>query len=358
MRTPLTLSVLTGTVLSLTLVGFPRPGLTAQKGYIVLLSFTGKVELKRQDWSNGYRPAKPSQLEPSDRLRLATGASAKIFCGIDLETVRGPQEYRAADICPQVVKVDSQRRRRISRSANDPNSPYIISPRNTSILTGKPTLRWHPVEGIKKYQVQVRGPSVNWMTVVSKPEVDYDGEQPFTPGLRYRVIVTADNGASSSSEAVTGFTVLPDEVVRQVKSEKAQVQQLSLPQEEAAPALAHLYLSYGLKDDAIQVLEQLVKADSQTTAVYQLLGEIYQEVGLTRLARERYLQALELAKAADDLEGQAIAQANLGEVQKTLGELEGAIDSLQNAQAHYRVLGDKERAQELQKQIDELLPRV
>ncbi|GGA30737.1 hypothetical protein [Okeania sp. KiyG1] len=64
-------------------------------------------------------------------------------------------------------------------------------------------------------------------------------------------------------------------------------------------------------NEAIALLKTAIKDGVESTAIYQLLGKVYQQIGLNRLAREHYLKGLELAKAETNLEGLAMTQAGL-----------------------------------------------
>jgi tetratricopeptide (TPR) repeat protein len=122
--------------------------------------------------------------------------------------------------------------------------------------------------------------------------------------------------------------------------------------------LAHLYRSNELNAEAIAVLEKAVKEGNRTTAVYHLLGSIYQQVGLNLLAKEGYLTGLNLAKAEESWEAQGIIQESLGEVEEALDNLKSALQWYQEAQSSYRVLGDEGKVQKLQQKLDDLKGRI
>jgi tetratricopeptide (TPR) repeat protein len=119
-----------------------------------------------------------------------------------------------------------------------------------------------------------------------------------------------------------------------------------------------LYRSNKLNADAIDLLEGVVKKGSRSSAVYQLLGAIYQQVELNLLAQERYLTALKLAQTEKNLEAQAIIQSSLGEVAFSLDKLQDALRWYQAAQVGYRGLGDVAKVQELQEKVGDLKGRV
>jgi hypothetical protein len=310
------LNKLVGILFSIFLVSVATPGFTQQAGLNFISEIKGNVEIKRTGRKNYQRVFVGDFLNPSDKLRLAQGTSAKVVCNNLLIWDLGSKgEFEVSKGCPSITPpiLRPQSSVDITRGLDDPKIPYLISPRNTAILTQQPTLRWNPVQSATSYKVQMSGEGVNWTTQVSQSTVVYSGNQPLQSGFIYEVNITANNGASTKDIDAPVFTVLSDSDVQQVKTEIAQLQQKLLSNESKDLALAHLYRSNDLNADAIDLLEGLVKKGSQTTAVYQLLGSIYQQVGLNRLARERYLIALKLAKAENNLEGQAIIQASLKE---------------------------------------------
>ena len=362
MEIPIKLTALTSILLNLAVTPIALTREASRGGLNLVTVAEGSVKLKRNGRPH-YQQAKTGDvISAYDWVKLGPGAKAVILCDNITEwnvpIGQAFQVYKGCSLArPPILKCPSGSNG-TTRGGNDPSIPYIISPRNTSLLTGRPTLQWNPVEGATRYQVQVRGPGVNWKTEVSQPEVVYAGAEPFTPGLRYRVVVIANNGASSTSELPTGFSILSAQDAQRVKSELEQLEQTQLQGDSQILAQAHLYRSNKLNRSAVEVLKQAIQSGSTTPAVHQLLGELYQQVGLNRLAEEPYLKATELAKADEALEGQAIAQANLGQVYEVVGELRKAIAALQTAQTHYRALGDEVRVQELQEQIDELWPRI
>jgi len=353
---------LCGTIITLITVTLTTPGFTQQEGLNFISEIRGNVKIKKISWKNYHQVYGGEFLSSSDKIRLAKGARAKVICdNLRVWNLNSQGDFEVSRGCPsstRVVLIRPNTKTGRPRAGNDPTIPYLISPRNTAILARQPTLRWHPVVGVTSYQVQVLGTGVDWTTKVSQPEVVYSGNQPLKPGSYYRVIVTASNGASTENKNNFGFTVLSDADAQRVKTEIAQLQQQALINESKTLALAHLYRSNDLNADAIELLEGLVKKGSSSTAVYQLLGSIYQQVCLTELGRERYLTALKLAKAENNLQGQAIIQASLGEVDITLVQLKQAYQWFQDAQISYRALGDEAKVQEMQQQLDDLRRRI
>ena len=246
-----------------------------------------------------------------------------------------------------------------TRTGNDPTIPYLISPRNSSILTDKPQLRWNPVEGATNYQVRLSGSGVDWQTEVNQPQVVYSGKQPLKPGNRYWVTITAttDNGVTTKNDKA-GFTLMSEPDSQRVKAEIAKLEQQGLKGEAKTIALAHLYRSNDLYGNAIDLLSGFIQKGNASSAVYQLLGSTYQQVGLDLLAREQYWTALKLAQIQKNLEAQAIIQSSLGGIDFSFNKFEDALGWYQAAQVAYRELGDRTSSEELQEKINQTKERI
>ncbi len=359
---------LLGIFCCVSLVSVTLPGLTQKPKQQPRLNFIsevkGKVEILIAGRKN-YQPVFPSDfINSADKLRLMQGASAKVSCSNgqtwiiktkgEFEVAKGCQYTdRPFYIRPQINTIPTL-------AGNDLSIPYLISPRNSGILTQQPTLRWNRVTGASSYSIKISGREINWTTNVNQPKnanqpmVVYSGKQPLRAGILYDVIITANNGVSTKDKDEPTFFVLGDSDIRQVKTDIAQLQKQPLSNESKTIALAHLYRSNNLNADAIDVLEKLVKSGNKTTAVYQLLGNIYQQIELNLLAREKYLIALKLAEAEKNLEAKASIQVSLGEVHKALALEKQSVQWFEKAQASYQDLGDEEKVRELEQKLREL----
>lgn len=359
MPATLKLKILTGVILSLMLPGLVSPAWANPTVLNFLSEIKGDVRLKRSAWKDYQKANFGVLLNPSDQLQLSAGASATVLCDNSrVWVVPAGKVSLVSDGCgsgqPRETRPNS--RRRPSRDSNK-TIPYIISPRNTTLLTNRPILRWNAVPGATRYKVRVQdaGLTLDWETETSNTEIEYSGS-PLQPGFYYLVIVETDKGNSSEEEQGTdlSFTVLEAEKAESVRTEvaqfKQQLQQQQSTQEAEGLALAYLYQRYDLKAEAIALLEGLVQGRSETVAVYQLLGDLYLEVGLNPQAKRPYLRALELAEGTEDLEGQAEAQVGLGQVE---GEKTEAIEWLTQAQTNYQKLGDRSKVKEVQQWIDD-----
>ena len=157
---------------------------------------------------------------------------------------------------------------------------------------------------------------------------------------------------------------------QRVKAERAKLQKQDLNGEGNILALAHLYHSNDLHADAIDLLSGFIQKGKSiqtgksiqkgkpSSAVHQLLADIYQQVGLNLLAREQYINALKLAQTGKNLEAQAIIQTSLGDMDFSFNKFQDALRWYKDAQVSYQGLGDRPKAQELQEKVNQLQERL
>ena len=87
---------------------------------------------------------------------------------------------------------------------------------------------------------------------------------------------------------------------------------------------------------------------------YLLLAYANAVQGNFSAAQTRYSQASELAVKNKDLEGQAIAHNNLGEVSLVTGNLKEAVSQITRAKDTYQRLGNGQRVSELNQRLVEI----
>lgn len=241
-----------------------------------------------------------------------------------------------------------------TRGGSDPSVPYVISPRKTRVLDGKPTIRWNAAPSATNYTVIVRASGFTWkVTGVKGTEVIYAGE-PLKAKVSYSIVIEAEGCTSSKcssedddSQAGTGFTLMDEAEAQRIQSEVKRLNKQDLSDEAKALVLADFYAEQNLMSDAIQTLETLVKQESKTAAVYRMLGEFYERVELSLLAKDWYGKALELAKTDEDVSSQAAVKTGLARIFWGLGSKELAVRYLKEAQRAYKGLEDAERVKEL-----------
>lgn len=352
------LKIFTPIPLILIAVGFPAASFSKTVGINTIFEVKGKVTVKKLQWKKPLPASVGLTLSPDDNLDVAANASVKVYCSNQQTWTVKPGKHIVSSGCPSgnpVIRLPNSNNDTLRPTGKTEEAlaklPYLITPRETDILTNRPQLRWNAVAGATNYTIKIDG--VNWEAQTNKTEIVYPGEPPLKEGERYRVTIEADNGASfRSDDESVGFTRLDEQTKKTVLDAVKVVQQQQLSPEETGLVLAHLYRGYGLYGDGVEVLEGLVKQGSQVAAVYQLLGDTYLEIGLPQLAKKPYEKALKLATNTENLSVQAGIQAGLGIVYGNLGNKDEAIQWLKRAKEGYDELGDTSQVQELDKIIN------
>ena len=346
--------------LTLILVGWATPVLTSP--IHVIYDVRGNVQIKKAEWKS-FDKAESGILSGEDKVKLGSNASLMIYCSNQNKwAVEGPGTYLVSQGCPEGEDVlrlcpscnnDSIRGLVQIKEERLKQLPYIISPRNTNVFNNSLTIRWNAVSGATQYKVKVG----DWERETKKTQILYDGE--LKPGEWYDIIVEADNGVTSKDEYEDGgrniwFTVLEDEKAKVLLEQVALIKRQELSREQEGFVLAYFYRGNELNFEAIQLLERLVKSESQIARVYQLLGDIYLQVGLSLMAKEVYQQGLGLTVTVEEekKEVKAMIQWGLGVVEYLLGNMDEAVEWLEKAKVNYLALGKQLNTEE-KKLIDD-----
>lgn len=347
----------------LTLRTLPAAAQGAGVNYISEIQ--GQAEVKSAGQDNFQRAYGGDFLRAPDQLRVSAGSTVDVVCSDIRPHTFSAGTYTIGDHCASGSPSLQTVRRRSARPFNT-TSPYVISPRNTALLEEtQPTIYWNPVEGARRYGVSVIGPDQAevWTTEVSETDVIYDGPA-LLPDTRYRIVITADNGLSSSANDSVGFTLLSMAEAARVKALVAQLQALSQNTEAEAIGLALLYQSYthrnpaqhsnGLNQAALDVIQERIDVGTENSQIYLLQGDIYLAVGLPLKAQKQYEQALALAMERGQLRRQADSHEGLAIVAQGESEVADAISHLESALKIHEMLGDSTQVPALQERIDRL----
>lgn len=167
----------------------------------------GQIKFKRANDSD-YKPAFIGVvLAGADKILLAKNAVAEIMCqNFDSWKPKGGKEYTVSQGCsgsssssPGFQPWDKDTI--IERSINDPNIPYLISPRNTALLASELLLSWNGVSQATEYTVKLIGPhGVIWRQKTTETQLTYKNMANFKPSSRYWLIVTTNQGEISQKE--------------------------------------------------------------------------------------------------------------------------------------------------------------
>lgn len=316
---------------------------------------TGTVKLQRENQPDWVQVSVGTEIRSGDTLKKQPGASVTVSCSDGRAGISFPDGVAKGlgYICPTGF-----------RNASDSTIPYTISPRDTLILTKKPTLRWHAPNDANHFKVTVRGQGLNWTKQVNREEacqgdiceLVYPGDQPLQPPVSYKLVIETTDTNRSSEEITSpglGFKLIDEGKTVEIQNIAQEIEQQELPAVEKALKLADLYDQNLLTAEAIAILEALPNEDKNTD-VYRVGGKLYHSIGLPSEAEEYYKKAIAKAEGAGDKSELAAAQVGLGEVNWTLGKQEEARSLLEAAKATSTELGDADRVSYLEERLREM----
>jgi hypothetical protein len=342
-------------------IGLSELSLGESTGINILIVNKGEVKIKKENWKAFQKASTGSLLRPNDYLQMGSNASAFLLCSnTERWQPTAGKQFRVSEGCPRGT---ASRPRKVARGqtrGQNALTPYIISPRNTDLLSDRPLLKWNPVSGATRYQVQLEGGGLDWQTETKETQVLYGGQEPLKSGVKYLLTVTTDKGVSSKQEVGANlmFGLMTTEKAKVVEEEATNLKQQGLSPEAEILSLAYLYEGNNLKAEAIALLQPLSQQKSQNRVVYSLLGDLFLQTGLNQQAQQAYEQALALAQKSGDQEGEAEAQSGLGEANFGLKNEDEALSWLKKAQASYAVLGDESQVKLLAQRIEEIQKRL
>jgi tetratricopeptide (TPR) repeat protein len=221
-------------------------------------------------------------------------------------------------------------------------------------------LSWSAVPGATSYSVRVEhsGKTFWDTTVEGRTEIPYPEDKPFLePDKDYDLIVETVVGNDRKIGSLR-FRLLSQPETQRVQAEAQAIStNTELATDEKALKIAELYQTNELLTEAIESLQSAVKNQSGSVPIYQLLGDLYIEVGLPSLAEAPYQQALNLATTLNDTNAQAEAQVGLGYVNVANRAWEQAISWLEAAYASYETLKNRELTTQVAQFLGEVYER-
>jgi hypothetical protein len=307
--------------------GLSIPSLSQNAPVHAILEVKGKVLVNNKNWKKPQTAFVGLSLNADDTLNISPKASVKIYCSdnITIWTPK-PGKYRVSQGCPSgkaVIRLPNSNNgtlRPVGKTeAALAKLPYLITPRETDIISDRPQISWNAVPGAAYYTVKIDTDGFSWTNQTNENKIIYSGDRPLQAETRYWVTVTTDQGLSSQEETEVGFNVSDRQTKKIVLEAVEKIQKQPLSPTEKELILAYLYRGYGLYSDAINILEKPVNQGSSEVTVYQLLGDTYLEIGLPQLAKNIYQKGLVLAINTKNIPAQMIINKSLKQSENLLG---------------------------------------
>ncbi|RCJ40947.1 hypothetical protein A6770_36860 [Nostoc minutum NIES-26] len=260
-----------------------------------------------------------SEVCKGEYLRAANGGTVEIFCYVDgniLHLKSGVINQQCSQTSSSQAQVCNRENRFNCFTTKGPNEntnrPTLITPYSASILNPRPTLSWNPVSNAIGYVVQIEGTGVDWSKEVNSTSLPYPQEQPaMQPGSIYQVNVLAKMVEQKFIPSSSILMVAPPQKEQQIRAIIERIKSLNLHPDELAVDINRVYKEKKLLTEAIEVLQERVKAKTQNPAIYRTLGDRYLDVGLLEQGIRAYRMAIKYAKARNNLNELARAQVGL-----------------------------------------------
>jgi hypothetical protein len=185
------------------------------------------------------------------------------------------------------------------RAVSD-SAPFLLEPRKTEVLDGRPTFRWRAVDGATRYQVTLSGEQGEvWTRETEETVLEYPSDAPALEAdadFLWAVRALSDEGEMRREESY--FHVLPAKDAEEVRHSLARIgESVGGTDRPAAWFLSGSYLfGHGLFCDAAEQFETLSRSYPKSPAAHEALGNVYRAVGLMDLAAAEYQRALRLSR--------------------------------------------------------------
>lgn len=242
--------------------------------------------------------------------------------------------------------------------------PHLLSPRNTFVLDGRPTILWTQVQDATDYEIRLTEPAPfrlrfdaeqvscekSWedVTACSLPWPSQALDLP--PGTTSFLSVGARLSLAGPLREEIESSRVQRLSTEEAEGIRSQLDSLNaLPLNEVARQLleADLYVREGLLADAIPAYRKAL-ALQEIPEVRVTLGDAYLKTGLLRFAARTYKEVLD---GSPGPAVQAACEFGLGRVEYDRGNFEQALFRFKKAQELYRALGLKEEAVEVGRAI-------
>ena len=297
----------------------------AQKDYLALITdVDGKIEVAPSGRSE-FKPAMwGMQLFAGDRVRTTDGSEVSIlFANNNLVTLgpnsamtisEGPGSTRSAAV--KSIKDDlygtladlrlqdegTGRGRAIAglRAGADDPALQPLTPRNTKLNTTRPDFRWSADQEFDGYTVKLYdADGLVWSRYAESSLLDYpEDEAPLTFGSSYFWQVEGETLLGAETSEKVGFSVLSEELSSEVAEQELTFKNLLNADDRSASyalALGVYYIREGLLDAAIASFSQIAERHPDAVLPHEILGRLYNEIGLEDLAVAELHRAVSLS---------------------------------------------------------------
>ncbi len=274
----------------------------------------GEVRVKRPEDPDWVAPRALQSLRAGDQVRVTAdgratvtftgGGSQPVTAATSPLTVQAPRGETSTDRARGLVagvtqfllgQPKPQAYQALSVRAGAP-PPRALGPRDTRVLPGPVTFEWSGPPR-SDYRVQLLGPQgpVWEQAALPRRPLPYPAAAPLLiPGTRYSWTLEIPGQVPQRAE----FEVVPEPDAARVRSALAELTPAALGGEDGSPLVlmrAGLFFQEGLYAEARRELMAVIAKDPDEPTLRQLLGYVYDRMGLADLAAQEFDEAEFLA---------------------------------------------------------------
>jgi len=279
----------------------------------------GEVLVKAADDTEWKAPKPLLALRPGDGVRVSGGGRVVIVMtgGRGAQTVTqanspftvaspgadagGERSRGVVSVVTAFLAGQQRERTPVSlaiRSAR-PQPPVIIGPRETAILNGRPTFEWTGPSQVR-YRIKLHGPQgLVWQQDdLPIAPFDYPASAPaLAPGAKYHWELEGPKAPTQQAqfEVVTSGE---DGRIRKALESLTSQRASGYPPSTLVVMRAALLLHEGLVNEARRELVAAIAKQDEAT-LQQLLGRVYERIGLKHLAGDAFERAEALAAGSE-----------------------------------------------------------
>ena len=293
--------------------------------------------IKREGWAEYQSIGFGTLIYATDLIK--TKGKITLLCA-DLQTVmqfsdsgRNPCPLPAGE---SFLSYDQMHFSSASRGAPQPDTPYVVYPRNTTILESRPIFQWH-YTGAASYAAELwEGAAMIWNQdniVGTTSEYPVDAPRLET-GRDYLLIITDnDTSKASTSDPNKGLGFQLAGEIQRSDIEKETQSILNLPDLDPLAQKLVLAMYYdqlningrGLWGEANRLFAEVTATQVNAPAVHLRSGNVLTKMKLWTEALKEYETALNEAQKINDVESEADANAGLWHITGDQAQFDQAI---------------------------------
>ena len=286
----------------------------------VLMSCSGEVTVVKTDGSS-IKGSFGQQLAAGDEVRTGKDAGADIlfengnYVSVGANSsmkVRGSKAQKTEpdkplgdngfEVAQNFLKLKTaQGTSSISglRTVDEPEPLRVVSPRQTRVLTGRPTFVWEAGEEDDELQLTVySGVAVHWkQTVHGVYELTYPDDAPALasgPSYAWKLETTDPLRYPPLASQAAFFEIIPEDERSDLESTLERIDDDgSLAPVSRHVMRASVYFNHGLLANAVSETEAALSAAPGDRSLQSILARLYTQVGRTAEAAELYDKILE-----------------------------------------------------------------